>query len=247
MRLTNAYLVIVDISGYTSFITKRTVSLLHAEQIITELMESVIDLAEHPLTVNKLEGDAALLYREWENGDSSAARDVFAQVKAFFPAFYRCLAQQRERRANCNCDACSGIDRLALKAFVHVGEIAIKKVRQFEELAGEEVILIHRLLKNHVPSRDYVLMTEAARAGAQLSADNLQSHREDLEGVGVTSLWLTNSAQIPFELLARPSQPPPTVEAERIPVFHHLPVAAPGLWQVLKTRLGRWPASIRKT
>lgn len=193
MRLIHAYLVILDISGYTNFITQRTVSLLHAEQIISTLMETVIDLAEHPLQVNKLEGDAALLYRECEAGDISVARNVFEQVKNFFPAFYQCLAQQRESRANCSCEACTNIDNLALKAFVHSGEIAVKQVRQFVELAGEDVILIHRLLKNHVQSRDYVLMTEAARSGAELQIDSLQSHRENLEGVGDTALWLTDS------------------------------------------------------
>ena len=73
MRLAQALLVIVDISGYTEFITNRQVSLLHAEQIITELMESVIDRADHPLVVNKLEGDAALLFREFQPGDADAA------------------------------------------------------------------------------------------------------------------------------------------------------------------------------
>ena len=104
MRLIHAILVIVDISGYTSFINNRKVSLLHAEEIITALMESVIDRAEHPLVVNKLEGDAALLYCECGAGDGIAARDVLAQVKAFFLAFYQCLAQQRELRGGCNCD-----------------------------------------------------------------------------------------------------------------------------------------------
>jgi hypothetical protein len=196
MRLIHAYLVILDISGYTHFITQRTVSLLHAEQIITELMETVIDLAEHPLQVNKLEGDAALLYREWVPGDTGVAKSIFSQVNAFFPAFYECLAKQRENRANCTCEACTNIDNLALKAFVHAGEIAVKQVRQFEELAGEDVILIHRLLKNHVAARDYVLMTEAARAGALLPKEALLKHCEELEGVGETDLWLTDSTQM---------------------------------------------------
>ena len=82
MRLAPALLVIVDISGYTEFITNRQVSLLHAEQIITDLMESVIDHAGHPLAVNKLEGDAALLFREYEPADADAAtRDVLAQAE----------------------------------------------------------------------------------------------------------------------------------------------------------------------
>ncbi len=223
MRLTHAFLVVVDISGYTSFITQRTVSLLHAEQIITDLIEAVIDQAQHPLTLNKLEGDAALLYGECTPGDVEAAQDVFAQVKAFFPAFSNRLALQQEQRAHCNCGACTRIDHLALKAFVHVGEIAIKQVRQFEELAGEEVILVHRLMKNHVPSREYVLLTEAARAAAGLDPDTLQSHREDCEGVGEVALWLTVPDAIPCTLAPREPTIAATPEVERSAVFHHLP------------------------
>jgi hypothetical protein len=228
MRLTHAFLVIVDISGYTSFIRERTVSLLHAEQIITDLIEAVIDQAQHPLTLNKLEGDAALLYGECAVGDLEAAQDVFAQVKAFFPAFTNRLAQHREQRANCVCDACTRIDHLALKAFVHVGELAIKQVRQFEELAGDEVILVHRLMKNHVPSREYVLLTEAARVAADLDAGMLQSHREELEGIGETALWLIAPDAIPCTLTPRASivAAPAIVEraeVERTAVFHHLP------------------------
>jgi hypothetical protein len=164
MRLAHAFLVIVDISGYTAFINERQTSLLHAEQIITELMEAVIDRAAHPLTVNKLEGDAALLYGEVAAGDQAGARDVLAQVKAFFPAFAACLGppargarQLRVRRLHRHRAS------LQLKAFVHVGELAVKRVRQFEELAGEEVILVHRLLKNTCPAR----VRAADRAGAR--------------------------------------------------------------------------------
>jgi len=214
MRLTHAYLVIVDISGYTAFIHEREISLLHAEQIITELMESVIDRAAHPLTVNKLEGDAALMYAEVPAGDEAAGRDVLAQVKAFFPVFSTCLAKQRAERGGCGCDACTGIDKLRLKAFVHVGEMAVKQVRQFEELAGESVIFVHRLLKNSVPRREYVLLSEAARAGAGLDPALLEEHGEELEGVGMARLWLCDASGLPFELppiaavVASPPRPP---------------------------------------
>jgi hypothetical protein len=208
MRLSHAFLVIVDISGYTAFIHERQTSLLHAEQIISELMETVIDRAAHPLTVNKLEGDAALMYAECEAGDIAAGRDVLAQVKAFFPAFASCTQRQRNERAGCGCEACSGIEKLRLKAFVHVGELAIKRVRQFEELAGESVILVHRLLKNSVAQREYVLLTEAARAAAGLEPTRLVPHEEVLEGVGPASLWLCAAEGLPFELPAAPRAAP---------------------------------------
>jgi len=226
MRLTHACLVIVDISGYTAFIHERQTSLLHAEQIISELMETVIDRAAHPLTVNKLEGDAALMYSECEDGDVAAARDGLAHSKAFFPAFDDCLGRQRAARSHCSCDACSGIDNLRLKAFVHSGEMAIKQVRQFEELAGESVIFVHRLLKNSVAQREYVLMSEAARAAADIDEALLTAHEEVLEGVGPARLWLCTAEKIPFEL-----------PAGGVPAVEH-PPAAPSANGIGKRLLG---------
>lgn len=53
MSLIHAALTIADISGCTEFIRKREVSLLHAEQIIGDLLGAVVDAAEHPLTLTE--------------------------------------------------------------------------------------------------------------------------------------------------------------------------------------------------
>ena len=189
MRLTPAVLVITDISGYTSFIKHRAVSLLHAEAIVTDLLEAVIDRAAHPLAVNKLEGDAALLYAETGVDPAPAIRDAVAQIAAFFDAFAARLGLVRDQRRHCMCEACSNITGLALKAFVHHGEVAVKQVRQFEELAGEEVILIHRLLKNHVPSREYVLMTEPVKRAIGDAVPESSPLREEIEGLDPVTVW----------------------------------------------------------
>ena len=244
MRLTHALLVIVDISGYTDFITNRSVSLLHAEQIITELMESVIDRAEHPLTVNKLEGDAALLFREYRpEAASDCTTNVLAQVGGFFPSFAACLARIAEQRRNCGCEACGNTAKLKLKAFVHAGEIAVKKVRQFEELAGEDVILIHRLLKNTVPEREYVLLTDTVRALAPDAVPALRPHAENVESLGPMSLWLARPDDLPAlpPAAAKPTAAPAEESAyQRDRTFHHLPGRAPaglrGLWAALRIR-----------
>src|SRR3982750_4110208 len=123
MRLTSAVLVIADLSGYTNFIRHRAVSLVHAEAIITELLESVLERAQHPLILNKLEGDAALLYAEIGGSHPASVSEVVGQVAEFFEAFTMRLAEVRAARRHCSCDACTNIDNLALKAFVHAGEI----------------------------------------------------------------------------------------------------------------------------
>jgi hypothetical protein len=189
MRLAQAVLVLADISGYTSFITNRETSLLHAEQIITALLEAMIDRTEHPLTLNKLEGDAALFWAEAGEDRAAAMRDALVQVQALFAAFDAKLAQLGAERANCTCDACANISGLRIKAFVHCGEIAVKQVRQFEELAGEDVILVHRLMKNHLPEREYVLLSEAATRAWRLRAGaGARAHAEEFEGMGELKL-----------------------------------------------------------
>jgi hypothetical protein len=154
-------LAIADISGYTRFIRDRSTSLLHAEQIITELLDAVVDQTRHPLILNKFEGDAALLYARCGEDQMQAAADVLSQANAMFTAF---RTRQNQLIAagdgGCGCDACTGIGQLRLKVMLHLGDVLIKQIRQFEELAGEPVIILHRLLKNSIQANEYLLMTQ---------------------------------------------------------------------------------------
>jgi len=154
-------LVIVDISGYTQFIRSQKSSAVHAEEIVFELLEAVINHAAYPLTLNKLEGDAAFLYAEVQvENRIEVARDVARQAREFFKVFYERARSLSRERIDCDCDACQRIFDLRLKAILHCGEAVFKQIRQFEEMAGEDVILIHQLLKNSIPSNEYVLMTQ---------------------------------------------------------------------------------------
>jgi hypothetical protein len=68
---------------------------------------------------------------------------------------------------------------------MHLSEIAIEPIGAFEKLFGLDVILVHRLLKNSIPSREYVLVTDALRSRA---GDFHQLHpekwEENCEGIG---------------------------------------------------------------
>ena len=160
MEIKIAFLVLIDISGYTKFIRLHKASLIHAEKIISELLESVIECSEPPLMLNKLQGDAALFYAE-DDGRPESAKKVLGQVVRFMDAF-----RQREKELVsecdlCVCDACKQVDQLKLKAIIHHGEVAVKKIQNFEELAGEDVILVHRLLKNSIQHDEYILLSES--------------------------------------------------------------------------------------
>lgn len=195
MRLTQAALVIADISGYTGFVHQKELSIVHAEQIITALLDTVIDHAAHPLNLNKLEGDAALLYAEYQGPAAPVAADVLAQCASFFGAFTGTRLRLQGDRSGCGCEACRGIERLRLKVLLHLGEVAVKQVRQFTELAGKPLILLHRLLKNGVPEREYLLLTEDFAAAAPALA-GLRWLEEDVADVGPHRIaWLPATEQ----------------------------------------------------
>ena len=58
MGIKPLFIIIVDISGYTNFIRMHKVSLLHAEKIIGELMECMLDEVESPVVAHEILGDA---------------------------------------------------------------------------------------------------------------------------------------------------------------------------------------------
>lgn len=150
--------VIVDISGYTEFVKMHRTAMVHAEQIITDLMESVLDVQGPPLVLDKLMGDAATFYSR-DAGEGSAA-GIAAQVVRFFDSFN----ESEGVLVSCNvciCDACNQMGSLRLKAILHHGDLLLKEMGGGTELAGPDVILPHRLLKNSVEGDEYILMTKA--------------------------------------------------------------------------------------
>ena len=185
MELKNIIIVIADVSGYSGFITQNQTALLHAEEIISQLIETVISTADYPLTINKLEGDAALMYAEICDNESAVVPDVLRQVTEFFTQFEQKIRELTGERAQCPCEACQRVRELKLKVIVHKGEAAIKKIRHFEELAGVSVILAHRLLKNSLPVNQYILLTEPVAAYFD-NAIGWKSfrHRESYPGSG---------------------------------------------------------------
>jgi hypothetical protein len=60
----------------------------------------------------------------------------------------------------CDCASCAQLDNLSLKFVAHEGQVAEQRVKRRAELAGVDVILVHRMLKNQVPVPEYVLMTD---------------------------------------------------------------------------------------
>jgi len=159
---TNAILLVADISGWTKFVRRHAVSATHARQIVVHLLRAIIDATEPPLTVAELEGDAVFLYALSEPGELGR---VAAKVKAQIPRLFRAFAAEMKllsTRPRCSCESCSGVERLRLKQVVHAGEVALERIGKFEKLFGLDVIIVHRMLKNSVEAKQYLMISEPA-------------------------------------------------------------------------------------
>jgi hypothetical protein len=146
-----ALLLIADIGGYTRFMRVHRINLAHAQYVVAQLLEAVIDAAEPKLTLAKLEGDAAFFYALLpEQGKVDIVATFTNMVAAIRRAFVMRRMEMSSERL-CNCDSCVQAGQLKLKFVAHVGEVAFQKVKRYTELAGVDVIFVHRLLKNTVP------------------------------------------------------------------------------------------------
>ncbi len=179
----HGFLVIADISGYTSFVAKT--ELEHSHEILSELLELLVERFQPLMTISKLEGDAVFAF---------AADGVFVRggtlidfIEAMYVAF-RDKQLSMKRATTCTCNACRHIPSLDLKFFVHCGDFIQQKVASVRELVGSDVNLIHRLTKNHISEatgwRAYILLTEQSCSRLNLNLANAHVQMEEYEHLG---------------------------------------------------------------
>ena len=185
-----ACLVIADISGYTGYLAG--VELDHAQDILADLIDTIVGALRPPFQLSKLEGDAAFVYLAAPEFDGSHLQDT---IESAYFAFRRRLRDIKQASI-CECDACRLIPSLDLKFIAHYGQIAKQTMSGLEELIGRDVILVHRLLKNNVEAKlarhAYILYTDAfaQRTGMNPQAQGLVEHHETVEIIGDVRCWL---------------------------------------------------------
>src|SRR5512138_67725 len=153
-----ALLFMPDISGFTRFVNDTEI--LHSQQIVQELLETLIECNQLGLQVGEIEGDAIFFYKL---GNKPAMPDLLQQVEKMFTRFHQHLKLFEQQRI-CFCKACEFAVHLSLKIVAHYGEVTGIAVKDHKKLFGKDVILVHRLLKNNLDRKEYVLLTEQVAA-----------------------------------------------------------------------------------
>ena len=192
-RTEPACLVIADIAGYSGYLAG--VELDHAQDILADLVDTVVGALRPAFKLAKLEGDAAFVYVPATTVDGPGLRDV---IERCYFAFQRRIRDIRQA-STCECNACVRIPGLDLKFVAHHGLVARQRMAGREELVGSDVVVVHRLLKNRVAeSLDmpaYVLYTDALVRAMGLddpAAAGMREHRETFESVGEVAGWVTD-------------------------------------------------------
>ncbi len=180
-------IVLADISGYTRFMVENQMSAVHGQQCIGFLIETLMREIDIPLRLQEIEGDALFLYAE-DPGGEEEWRNVLDQIPAmlsrFFNAFYEGMVLGMEATP-CKCAICLNGKDLALKIVVHSGTAVFHQVGGFNKVSGPDVILAHRLLKNSVPDKEYLLMSEAAYSDIGRKMEGpFYAGKESYEGFG---------------------------------------------------------------
>jgi uncharacterized protein YndB with AHSA1/START domain len=189
-RTQHGYLILADISGYSSFVAKS--ELEHAHDILSELLELILKRLMTIFSLSKLEGDAIFAYALEEK--LRRGETLLELIESTYTAFKDQQAAIH-RRTTCQCNACRNIPSLDLKFIAHYGAYIVQSIGGNREMVGNDVNLIHRLLKNHVAEesgwRGYALFTDQALAHVGLKPDGLQEMHETYD-TGEINIFVTD-------------------------------------------------------
>jgi class 3 adenylate cyclase len=145
-------LVLADISGYTSWVART--ELEHSRRAVALLLEAMIEALRGRLEAGQVAGDAVLFVGEGLDPSFTSWLDDA------YLGFHRTVRELGSDNS-CGCRACELVPTLTMKALAHYGRYNVLRVGPSQQVHGADVILPHRLAKNSVPSREYVLATPA--------------------------------------------------------------------------------------
>jgi len=164
------FLILADISGFTAFVTATEIE--HGAEITGALLETVMHRLAPPLEIQELEGDAVFAIGADGLVESRAVPSALMDAFRGFRDVQRRMAQDD----SCSCGACRATAQLNLKLIAYHGRFVRQVVGGHARVAGPDVILAHRLLKNPVDADGYLLFSEPAidRAGVDPVASGME-------------------------------------------------------------------------
>ncbi len=190
-KIQTGYLVLADISGYTSFVAKTEIE--HAGMALSYLLETIVEQLDDLLIISKLEGDAVFAYVEEDKLED--CQKLLYLIDQTYLAF-REKALSLHSQATCPCRACQSLPTLDLKFILHHGDFVMQQVAGIRDLLGTDVNLIHRLLKNGITEstgwKGYAVFTDTAVEHMQCNTDKFFKRCETYEHLRDVDIYCMN-------------------------------------------------------
>jgi hypothetical protein len=230
-RVQQGYLLLADISGFTSFMASS--ELEHAQQILTEVINVVCKSLKPALKIAEIEGDAIFAFA-FDN-QLSRGETLLELIELTYYNFYFHKKIMQER-TTCTCNACLSIKILDLKFISHFGKFALQDYSGVIKPLGTDVNLAHRLLKNCVTEktglRSYSLFSKSCFEKLDLPEDIFIPLEENYEHLGEVRTYTMDLS----ESVKRLSETKRYFISESDADFtaeYHFEMPAPVLWEWL--------------
>lgn len=240
------YLALADISGYNAFVSGTEFD--HAQEIIGDLLEFLVNRLRPLLTFVQIEGDAVFAYTPGNR--VTRGETLFELIESTYAAFKNHLTSIK-RHQTCTCAACQNVNALDLKFFIHYGEYVEQSIDDHHNLLGFAPMFVReREWKEQVADsagwNGYALFTEEALSKLNLKPDGLQA--VDFPGEPVTLHGLNLQAR--FESLLETRQVAVSPDLADAGLTFEIDAPPPAVWEWLNDPQRRnqwWESFIRWT
>jgi len=189
--IAGGYLVLVDLSGFTSFVAEAELD--HSKVILADIFKLILARFAPRLQIAEIEGDAVFAYAsdtQFPRGET-----LLEIIEATYFDF-RDKQKSAQRTATCTCKGCKMIGQLDLKFITHYGEFILQDVGGRPKPLGTSVNLLHRLSKNKVSEatgwRGYALFTNASLHRMDVHPLNVHAQTESYEHLGEVETFSMN-------------------------------------------------------
>jgi len=180
-----ALICIPDITGFTRFMAET--NLEFSRKIIPPLLRNLVASNTLNLKVGEVEGDAILFYRY---GTLPSFKELVDQCKIFYINFTEQLESLKKEFPDDFAKYIS-TNKLTLKIVVHAAEMTSTQIDGIIKLIGEDIVVVHKILKNTVKDPEYILFTEKLlsnypekEVSEQLNWSKVEKSQDEYEFIG---------------------------------------------------------------
>lgn len=131
------YLIAVRITGYIPFIIQTEVE--HAQAIVDDLLNAIIDWVQPPLAFQKSEGETLFIQA---SANSVYQPQTFLEMLDQLYATFALAQETMQHNISCTCQACQMVPMLGLKIAAHWGEFNQVIMHEQDDITGADAMWV---------------------------------------------------------------------------------------------------------